>query len=298
MKVTGFTFIRNAIKLDYPIVEAINSILPICDDFVVAVGNSEDNTLGIIQSIDPMKIRVIETKWDDQLRENGAVLAIETNKAFQAIESDSDWAFYIQGDEVIHEQYLETIRNAMTYYKNRKDIDGLLFNYLHFYGSYDYVGASTNWYREEIRVIKNNKDIFSFKDAQGFRKGDNQKLNVAKVPAYVYHYGWVKEPKAMQEKQESFNRLWHDDNWMKENIVKSEFFEYEEHVTQLKLFEGSHPKVMEDRIKNKNWKFDFDLSRNKRSIKDRIKDLLLKIGINSSYQNYRLIERYSPSKNA
>lgn len=296
MKVTGFTFIRNAIKLDYPIVEAIKSILPICDDFVVAVGNSEDDTLKLIQSIEPSKISIIQTLWDDTLRENGAVLATETNKAFQAIGSESDWAFYIQGDEVIHEKYLEIIHKAMVHYENRNDIDGLLFNYLHFYGSYDYVGASTNWYREEIRVIKNNKNIYSFKDAQGFRKDDNQKLNVAKIPAFVYHYGWVKEPKAMQLKQESFNRLWHDDKWIKENIVNSEIFEYEEHISQLKLFEGSHPRLMEGRIKTRNWKFDVDISKNKRSFKDLIKDLLLKIGINSNYQNYRLIEVFRNRK--
>jgi hypothetical protein len=296
LKVTGFTFIRNAIKLDYPIVEAIKSILPICDDFVVAVGNSEDDTLKLIQSIEPSKISIIQTLWDDTLRENGAVLATETNKAFQAIGSESDWAFYIQGDEVIHEKYLEIIHKAMVHYENRNDIDGLLFNYLHFYGSYDYVGASTNWYREEIRVIKNNKNIYSFKDAQGFRKDDNQKLNVAKIPAFVYHYGWVKEPKAMQLKQESFNRLWHDDKWIKENIVNSEIFEYEEHISQLKLFEGSHPRLMEGRIKTRNWKFDVDISKNKRSFKDLIKDLLLKIGINSNYQNYRLIEVFRNRK--
>ena len=48
MKVCGFSFIRNAVKYDYPIVESIRSILPICDKFVVAVGNSEDNTLQLI----------------------------------------------------------------------------------------------------------------------------------------------------------------------------------------------------------------------------------------------------------
>lgn len=296
MKVTGFTFIRNAIKLDYPIVEAIKSILPVCDDFIVAVGNSEDATLELIQSIDPQKIKIIETIWDDALRENGAVLAIETNKAFQAIKSESDWAFYIQGDEVIHEQYHEIIRNAMIHYQNRADIDGLLFNYLHFYGSYDYVGASTKWYGEEIRIIKNNKQIYSFKDAQGFRKGINEKMNVAKIPAFVYHYGWVKEPKAMQHKQESFHRLWHDDHWMEQNIIKSDHFEYEAHVSQLKLFHGSHPKVMENRIIHKNWKFDYDISRNKRSLKDHLKDFLLKFGINASYQNYRLIESFKCKK--
>lgn len=271
--------------------EAIQSILPICDDFVVAVGNSEDDTLGLIQAIDPSKIRIIETIWDDSLRENGAVLAVETNKAFHAIESDSDWAFYIQGDEVIHEQYLPIIKSAMERFKDDKKVDGLLFYYRHFYGSYDYVGASNSWYKDEIRVIKNDKSIYSFKDAQGFRKGDNEKLNVIGIPAYVNHYGWVKDPRAMQQKQESFHKLWHNDEWLDKNVDKVEAFEYEKHVSELKRFTESHPKVMEERLKRVNWKFDFDISMSKRSMKDRFKDLLLLVGINPNYVNYKLIKR-------
>lgn len=292
MKVTGFSFIRNGIKLDYPIVEAIQSILPICDDFVVAVGNSEDDTLNLIKSIDPQKIRVIETVWDDSLRENGAVLAVETIKAFQAIGYDTDWAFYIQGDEVIHEKFLRVIKEAMLAYKDDKRVEGLLFNYQHFYGSYDYIGASNSWYKEEIRVIRNDKTIYSFKDAQGFRKGDNEKLKVIAIPAFVNHYGWVKDPRAMQQKQESFHKLWHDDDWMEKNVAKAETFEYEKHVSQLTRFKDSHPKVMEERLKRVNWKFDFDISMSKRSTKDRLKDLLLLIGINPNYQNYKLIGRF------
>lgn len=296
MKVTGFSFIRNGIKLDYPIVEAIQSILPICDEFVVAVGNSEDKTLALIKAIDPLKIKIIETIWDDSLRENGAVLAIETNKAFKAISKESDWAFYIQGDEVIHEKYLPVIQAAMLEYKDNQKVDGLLFNYQHFYGSYDYLGASNSWYKDEIRVIRNDKSIYSFKDAQGFRKGENQKLNVIGIPAFVNHYGWVKDPRAMQQKQESFHKLWHSDEWLAKNVDKTESFEYEKHVSQLKRFTDSHPKVMEERLKRVNWDFGFDISMSKRSSKDRVKDLLLKIGINSNYQNYKLIGHFKKKK--
>ncbi len=296
MKVTGFSFIRNGIKLDYPIVEAIQSILPICDDFVVAVGNSDDDTLSLIRSIDPVKIRIIETVWDDSLRENGAVLAVETNKAFQAISEDSDWAFYIQGDEVIHEQYLPIIQEAMLNYKDDNRVEGLLFNYQHFYGSYDYLGASNSYYKEEIRVIRNDKAIYSFKDAQGFRKGENEKLKVIAIPAFVNHYGWVKDPRAMQQKQESFHKLWHVDEWMEKNVAKAEAFEYEKRVSQLIRFKGSHPKIMEERLERVNWKFDFDISMSKRSIKDRMKDLLLWIGINPNYLNYKLIGRFKGKK--
>jgi hypothetical protein len=296
LKVTGFSFIRNGIKLDYPIVEAIQSILPICDDFIVAVGNSDDETLALIQSIEPQKIRIIQTVWDDTLRENGAVLAVETNKAFQEIEKDSDWAFYIQGDEVIHEKYLPIIKAAMLAYKDNFKVDALLFNYQHFYGSYDYLGASNSWYKDEIRVIRNNKSFYSFKDAQGFRKGNNEKLHVISIPAFVNHYGWVKDPRAMQQKQESFHKLWHDDDWLDKNVAKAESFEYEKHVSQLVKFTDSHPKVMEERLQRVNWKFDYDISMSKRSTKDLLKDLLLKIGINPNYQNYKLIGKFNLKK--
>jgi len=291
MKVTGFSFVKNALIYDYPVVEAIKSILPICDNFVVAVGKSDDETLALIQSIDPEKIIIIETEWDESLREGGRVLAEETNKAFQAIPVDSDWAFYIQGDEVVHEKYLGTIYEAMKRCKDEPKVDSLLFNYAHFYGSYEYVGASANWYTNEIRVVKNNKSIYSFRDAQGFRKGDNQLLNAFPIDAYIYHYGWVKEPAAMQKKQENFNKLWHDDQWVEKNIVSADTFDYGAHVRELKKFEGTHPAVMQNRITEKNWKFDHDISVDNSSLKEKAKKWLKKyLGIDTSYKNYKVVK--------
>ena len=286
MKVTGFTFIKNAIKYDYPIVEAINSILPLCDDFVVAVGDSEDETLDLISKINPEKIKIIQTVWDDSLREGGRVLAVETDKAFQEISKDSDWAFYIQGDEVVHEKYHSSIKKAMEKWNNDEKVDGLLFNYSHFYGSYDYLGLSPKWYSHEIRVVKNNKKIYSYRDAQGFRKNDNQKLNVKAIDAYVYHYGWVKEPEAMQRKQESFHKLWHNQEWIDKNVIKADAFDYS-NIDALEKFKGTHPKVMEERIQRTNWKFEFDMSFNKLSFKNKTKIFLKKkMGIDLGYKNY------------
>ena len=290
MKVTGFTFIRNAIMYDYPVEEAIRSILPLCDDFVVAVGKSDDDTLELIKSIAPGKIRILNTTWDDSLRTGGHVLAAETNKAFKAIGNDTDWCFYIQGDEVIHEQYHDTIRQGMLQWKDDRRVDGLLFKYAHFYGSYDYVGTSTRWYPYEIRIVRNDKNIFSYRDAQGFRKGDNEKLNVKLLDAYVYHYGWVKDPRAMQRKQEIFHKLWHDDEWVDKNVAKAEAFDYAAYIDAVKKFNGTHPLVMQPRIAHSNWQFDYDISFNRTSFKERIKQFAQdKLGINMSYKNYRLI---------
>ena len=288
MKVVGFTFIRNAIKYDYPILEAITSILPICDEFVVAVGESEDDTLGLIQGIDTDKIKIIETVWDDSLRENGQVLAEETNKAFQAIADDADWCFYIQGDEVVHEKYLPAIKKGMEKWLNAPEVEGLLFKYQHFYGSYDYVAASAKWYRREVRVVKNYKDIYSYKDAQGFRRGEGQKLKVKLIDAFMYHYGWVKQPTAMQKKAEDFNKLWHDDEWIEKNIAKAEEFDYSS-IDALHKFIDSHPAVMQPRVERINWKFDFDISTNRIPFKYKFKDWLEKLTGRRmfEYQNYK-----------
>ncbi len=288
MKVSGFTFIRNAVLLDYPIVAAIQSILPLCDEVVVAVGNSTDDTLGLIQNIDP-KVRIIQTTWDDSLRQNGRVLAVETDKALAAINPAADWAIYIQGDEVLHEADHPNILKAMTRYQHDQDIDGLLFDYLHFYGSYDYIGVSNNWYKKEIRIIKPGRGIFSFRDAQGFRKAPDQKLKVAAAHASVYHYGWVKDPQAMQRKQESFHKLWHDDAWLEKNIKVATAFDYEDHIHELARFEGTHPQWIAARIAERNWTFQTDISRNKKSLKNKIKDILKAIGIDTHYANYTLI---------
>jgi hypothetical protein len=285
MKVVGFTIIRNAIRYDYPVAEAILSILPLCDAFVVAVGQSEDATLELIQSIHPEKIKIVHTVWDG-LREGGRVLAVETDKAFQAIHADADWCFYIQADEVVHEKYHTVIRNAMEQFKDDPVVDGLLFHYKHFYGSYDYVGESWRWYRHEIRIIKNNKNIFSYRDAQGFRKKPNQKLRVKLIDAYIYHYGWVREPAAMQRKQTAFSSLYHTDEWIDQHVAKASEFDYS-NIDSLALFTETHPTVMENRIAKKNWKFDHDVSKKKYSFKEKIKRLVgYRVG---EYKNYKII---------
>jgi hypothetical protein len=290
MKVTGFTFIRNAVKFDYPVAEAIRSILPLCDDFVVAVGNSDDNTEELIRSIDRQKIIIVTTTWDEspELKILGKVFATEADKAIKAIPDDSDWAFYIQGDEAVHEKYHGNIYSAMEKWKDDKRVDGLLFKYLHFYGSFDYVGVSQRWYRNEVRIIRNDKSIYSFRDAQGFRKGDNRKLGVKPVDAYVFHYGWVKEPEMMVKKIRNTSTFYEGIEWL-ESAGKKQAFDYSS-IDALNKFTGTHPEVMKERIRNKNWTFDHDLSYNRLPLKYRGKLFLKKyLHWNTFYENFTVI---------
>ncbi len=291
MKVCGFTIIRNGITYDYPVVESIQSILPICDHFIVAVGDSEDQTLQLIQSINSPKIQIVETVWDMEHRKGGRTLALETDKAFQSIPTEYDWAIYLQADEVIHENSLPVIKQAMMLNLTDNKVEGLLFKYYHFYGSYNYVGKAYSWCRREVRVIRNRKDIFSYRDAQGFRRKPNRKLRVKLLDAFVYHYSWVKNPAAQQKKVEAFHKLWHDDRWIERNVIKAEEFDYGD-TEELMLFAYTHPSVMSERISKVDWTYSADLTRKSASFKYRLKSFIERLTgwRPGEYKNYKLIK--------
>ncbi|QDS87757.1 hypothetical protein EC9_19380 [Rosistilla ulvae] len=246
MKVSGFTIARNAIHYDYPVVESITSILPIVDEMIVAVGQSCDGTRELIQSIDSPKIRIIDTVWDETSRQNGTVLAEQTNLALR--ECSGDWCFYIQADEVIHEADLDRIQASMRRHVNNKRVEGLSFRYHHFRADYNIRDPLP--YRRQVRIVRANAGVQSVGDACGFNVQD-RKLVAAPTGAWVYHYGYVKPPKTMAAKSDYFLSLYDG-----RQVTPGEQTEEESYAWDLKTcepFRGSHPRIMEERIAAKDW---------------------------------------------
>jgi len=288
MKVSGFTFIKNAVKYDYPFVESVKSVLPLCDEFIIVHGNSEDSTNELIRSIDSSKIKIINTVWDANLKKGGLILSQQTNIALD--HASGDWCFYIQADEVVHEKYHSEIREKMRQYLEDKRVEGLLFKYLHFYGNYNYVASSRQWYRNEIRIIRNNIGVRSFKDAQGFIVND-RKLNVKPVDAYIYHYGWARLPEKMQKKVKYFHSLWHDENWIEKNVPDNKEYDFSR-MDSLNPFKDTHPAVMKNRIEKADLHFSPDISTIKKSFTHILLDFIeqltgYRIG---EYKNYKIIK--------
>ena len=270
MKICGFTFVRNAVKFDYPVVESIKSILPVVDEFVVSVGDCDDGTLQLIESIGSSKIKIFHSVWDDTIREGGKVLAVETNKSFAHVGPEFDWAFYLQADEVVHEKDLPSIIQAADQYLQDKNVQGLIFNFIHFYGTYNYVGDSRRWYSNEIRLIRNDKKIHSYRDGQGFRNGNNDKLKGKQINASIYHYGWVRHPNKQLEKLSNFYGLWNGENYIAPPINEKDQFDFLKNVDSVIAFKGQHPAIMQKRIAEKNWDLNFDITRKKFSFKNKL----------------------------
>jgi len=257
--------VRNATKLYFPIKQAILSILPIVDEFVVALGNcdTDDHTLTEIESIGSKKIKIIHTVWDLQKYPNGMEHAHQTDIAKEAC--SGDWLFYVQSDEIVHEKYLPVIKKRCEELLNDKEVEGLVFNYRHFWGDYNHYLLSHAWYAKEIRIIRNDKDIHSWESAQSFRRiphfegihyrqqEGTYKLKVAQVDAEIFHYGWVRPPEYMQTKRKAFS-INHHGETLTEQAFKNEeqYFNYGD-LSKLKVYKESPPAAMEEMIAKFNW---------------------------------------------
>lgn len=258
-KISGFTLIRNGTKFDYPYLESLRSFIPLVDELVINVGYGDDDTLKRIQGFATSegqgKVVIFESHWpldDPEKRKGGQILAEQTNLALDRC--TGEWCIYLQADEVFHEDDYANFRSAMEKYEGDPGIDGLLFDYVHFYGSFDVIRVSRSAYRREVRAIKRSSGARSVGDAQSFRKADGSKPRVAHAGVKVYHYGWVRPPEVMKEKTHFMDQLYHGANTGSQP-QSGDNYRYKK-IWGLTPFTGSHPKVMLERIRAKNWNWD------------------------------------------
>ena len=213
----------------------------------------------MIRSINSDKIKIIETVWDPKYFVRGAINAQQTNIALDACAGD--WAFYLQADEVVHQKHLPIITRKMERYLNTPEVEGLLFGYKHFYGDYWHYQKVHGWYRYEIRVVRTGIGVRSWKSAQSFRR-DEKKLKVAPADAEIYHYGWVRPPDRMKQKQIALDSLHHPREWVElHHPDKTAGFDYGS-LKHLALFQETHPQVMQNRIAQMDWRVKEDSKSN------------------------------------
>lgn len=280
MIVSAFTYVRNGFTYAYPFIESIKSLLPIVAEYIVVVGKGNDGTREAVAALNDPKIKIVDTVWDESLRVGGKVFAQQANIGMDHCRKDAHWLFHLQADEVVHENDLPALHHILNEYQDCKTIDGLLFPFIHFYGDYQHYCPSRRFHKYEIRVVKNDPTIRSYKDSMGFRKfstpekydaATGTKLKALLAPIPVYHYSWVRPPKKMTAKWIEFHKKYTDsDDFIRDIHQRDpEGYGYREY-DYLQSFNGTHPQVMEAAIAAQDWQFTYDPSRNTMSLKEKI----------------------------
>jgi hypothetical protein len=286
MKISAFTFIKNGQILGYPFIESIKSVLPIVDEFVINVGDSEDDTLALIQSIENEKIRIIRSSWNERMKDRGYVYGQQ--KMIAQFNCTGDWLFYIEGDELYHEHDFYKIKKAMSLHLNDENIEALAFDFIHFYGNANSFLDSPGWYRSEARIIKSS--IRSYAPDGLFwlvldknKKGRYPKAK--KVGVSCYHYGWVRSEQQMNLKSEKVQKYWGKEH------INIDYSQIDSSI--IKPFYGSHPSVILDWIPKKTGIYLADISYepSNRDFKHRfMKKIENFFGVELSKKHYKLVK--------
>jgi len=285
MKISGFTFIKNGQILGYPFIESIQSILPIVDEFIINVGESEDHTLEMINSIKNKKIRIIESKWNDNMRDRGYVYGQQ--KMISQFNCTGDWAFYIEGDEVYHEDDLFKIKQSMQRYLNDENVEALIFDFYHFYGNSSSILTSPGWYRSEARIIKNSVRSYAPDGLFWLVLDSNKKGRYPKskhTGAYCYHYGWVRSEDQMNLKSSKVQKYWGG------APTTVDYSQIDQLI--IKEFQGGHPEIMNNWLLKSDEVYQADPTY-KLSSKQKKHRMMIKVeklfGIDLSKKHFKLV---------
>ena len=290
MKVSGFTFLRNGQKLGYPFVASIRSILPVVDEFVVALGPCDDDTERILRAIGDPKIRIIPTQWNERIQPDYSVkgFVYGQQKTIALFNCTGDWAFYLEADEVVHENDLPKIRAAMEKHLGDERVEALAFDYLHFYGNANTYAWSPGWYRSEVRIIRNTIPAWSsealfFNVVIGHKR--SRYPRAAHTGATIYHYGWVRSEAQMNLKAAAVHKYWDEKPAAGVDYSKMD-------PATLKLFTGTHPKVVKDWLPKAAGLFQADPAHQLTSHEKKHR-IMLKLeqwlGIQFNKKHYRLV---------
>lgn len=324
MTISGFTFVKNATKLYIPAKQAIASILPLVDEFVVALGagDDDDTTEQEILSLCSPKIKIVRTVWQPEKFAKNTIFAQQTDIA--KAHCTGDWLFYIQCDEAVHERYLPGIREAAKKYVDDKNVEAFVFKYVHFWGDYNHFNPSHAFYKREIRMVRNLPEIHSWRDAQSFRyyengfeptqenyqrKENTRKLRAIQLPAEVYHYGWVRPPKMMRRKQKLSSTSYHGKQAADKKFEQTtEVYNYGP-LQKMPLFKGTHPAAMQDWMSKHNWTEQLQYTGKRPKIANPEKHERLKYRIVTwletyifggrqigEFKNFELLGKYFPKK--
>lgn len=297
MKVSGFSFLRDGVRLGYPFEESIRSALPVCDEFIVAVGAGDDGTLERLRAMNEPKLRLIPTTWNERCRSHGYVYGQQ--KMIAQFNCTGDWAFYLEGDEVLHEQDIDRLRRALGHYLDDREVEVLAFDYYHFYGDANHLHLSSQAYRKAARIIRN--DIRSIapdglywaviKDKNLWGRRNKRRTRYPRAAALnipIYHYGNARAERYLEQKAAAGNVYW------EKAVFTSAYGRIDPQA--IGPFEGTHPAVIAGWLEshaNPGFELDPDHTLTFRERKHRLlRPLERHFGWDLSKRHFRIVKSF------
>lgn len=165
MKITGFMPIKNGISGGYPFLEAIISVLPVVDEFLIADGESDDGTWQALTRLANVfrKVKLYKVPW----KKSEAWLWLDETIEYLISLATGDWVFEVQGDEVWHEKDVKNLRsviedaNQKSYNSIRSMCIESLWDALNL--AYDY---------RNVRILKKVPGLMSYWGGDDFQIGE------------------------------------------------------------------------------------------------------------------------------
>ncbi len=250
MKISGCTFIRNGELFGYPYLESIQCLLDICDEVVVVIGNCNDETLHNVKSINNSKLKIIETVWNDKMQDRGFVYSEQ--KMIAQYSCIGDWVLYLECDEIIHENDYDKIKHLLRANLDKQHVEAFVFDYIHFYGTPDYIISSAHWYKRAPRIIRNSIRTFAPDGLFWIVMDKNRSGRFPRsksIGCNMFHYGHVRSIESHEKKMQFIPQYWKQ---------KSQQFSGYDNVYAgfISKFNNTHPNIIKEWLNNKaNWNF-------------------------------------------
>lgn len=183
----GTQFVIDGLKYDYCFAESIRSLQEFCNEVVVIDAGSKDGTVEVLKTLENEKTKIIyldREEWDSL--HGWAKLNHFSNKAIS--ELTTEWNFYQQSDEVVHESCYKDIRQAI----EQPGIEAFLVTRINLWSTpFQMLNVTGNRNPCSTQVIRLAKSNY-------MTGGDAESIYATPSAAYVnnirlYHFGFVRD---------------------------------------------------------------------------------------------------------
>lgn len=241
---SGFVCVRNAVKFDYCVEEAVKSLIPVCDEVVISYGGvygeEDDGTLEIVKGLVKMdsRVRAVWYDWPNPER-NIHWWTTWLNHARERLLYDT--MLGLDSDEVLDPAGYNQIR-AMT-----STGCSALFHRLNFWKDPQHLAPENRVCGTQVARL-GPTSAWMCSDEPFPAVNPNIRTKAEPFPSLrIFHYGFLRKPDAFVKKADAIQNMFFGstDARLAEQVAKGQRWDERDYFDgeSLRKFDGQHPEV-------------------------------------------------------